>query len=271
MPLIPPRFARILAISAALICGNANALPPEHIAYGPLPQQFGVLHLPGGNGPYPVIALFHGGCWQHHIATYQHTEPLAIKLAEHGWAVWNLEYRGTDEVGGGWPGTFQDSAAALDYLRVVAKKYPLDMTRVSFMGHSAGGHLAIWAANRAQLPVQSKLYNAHPLLPQHVIGLGAITDLQGYIDEGSSCSGGASPLLAGAVEAEVSPLQMPAGHVSTTLITAQEDNIVPLSQAQDYASKAGTSVRVVPVPGDHFGLVYPAGPPFEQILQVLRN
>ena len=96
------------------------ASPADHrIAYGGAPQQFGELRLPDGDGPHPVAIVLHGGCW---------------------------------------PGTFLDVAAGVDHLRALAEGYDLDLGRVLFIGHSAGGHLALWAAGRQRIPPGSPLH-----------------------------------------------------------------------------------------------------------------
>ena len=75
--------------------------------------------------------------------------PLAESLVGHGWAACNLEYRRVgpaDGGGGGTPETFDDVAAGIDRL---ARVDGLDTSVVITLGHSAGGHLAAWAAGRA--------------------------------------------------------------------------------------------------------------------------
>src|SRR5262245_49776128 len=105
--------------------------------YGTAPQQFAELRLPEGTGPFPVVVVIHGGCWVGY-ASAEYTVPIAAALTKEGWATWNLEYRGAHEPGGGWPGTFLDVAHGVDALREASATYPLDLTRVVVMGHSAG-------------------------------------------------------------------------------------------------------------------------------------
>jgi acetyl esterase/lipase len=149
----------------------ANAPAGEKHAYGDDPLQFGELTLPDGDGPHPVVVFIHGGCW---LAEYDlpHTHSLARALADEGFAVWNLEYRRVGDEGGGWPGTFEDIANGADQLRKLAKEHPLDLTRVVAMGHSAGGHLALWLAARPKLPEGSELHSADPL---KLVGVVALT------------------------------------------------------------------------------------------------
>jgi acetyl esterase/lipase len=107
------------------------------------------LWLPDGAGPHPVVLMVHGGCWQKEIADRTLMNWAAEDLRKQGLAVWNIEYRGVDEEGGGYPGTFlEDVAHAADALRDQAGAYNLDLNRVAAFGHSAGGHLALWLAAR---------------------------------------------------------------------------------------------------------------------------
>src|SRR5436190_17441484 len=149
------------------------------IAYGPAPAQVIDVFLPKGGGAHPVVILLHGGCY---LAEYQgltQTSGVAADLARRGYAVWNVEYRKFGEAGAGYPGTFLDIATALDRIRAEAPKRRLDARRVVALGHSAGGHLALWAAARHQLPKTSPLWRADPLPIRAVVSLGGIGDLEG--------------------------------------------------------------------------------------------
>jgi acetyl esterase/lipase len=119
--------------------------------YGSHPSQVGELFLPAGAGNHPVAIVIHGGYWRAH---YDRSlmEGICIDLAAHGVAAWNLEYRRVGG-GGGWPATLEDVAAGVDLLAELHA--PLDLTRVSAVGHSAGGQLALWAASRPTLPADA--------------------------------------------------------------------------------------------------------------------
>lgn len=145
---------------------DVNALPSKppdaRIFYGRDPLQFGDLRLPKGSGPHPVAIVIHGGCWLSAMADLRNTAALADALRDNGVATWNIEYRREDSPGGGWPGTFQDVAHAADFLRQIALKYSLDLGRVVALGHSSGGHLALWLAARHRLPGDSECMQRSP-------------------------------------------------------------------------------------------------------------
>ncbi|MFS8095717.1 alpha/beta hydrolase [Lentzea alba] len=153
-----PEIATFFGTIAAVVSSERGARyddPADRavrtIAYGPHPSQVGELYLPAGEGPFPVIVLVHGGYWTA-LWDRRGTTRLADALVGEGYAVWNVEYRRLGEEGGGWPGTFDDVAAAVD---AVADPHPaLDLSRVQVVGHSAGGQLAVWAAGRTDAKVQ---------------------------------------------------------------------------------------------------------------------
>lgn len=126
---------------------SVNKLPADpptaRIAYGTASaRQYGELRVPAGKGPFPLAVLYHGGCWAGMGGTVN-LGPLASFLAKNGVATWTPSYRelGSD---GGWPNTFTDWAQGLGYVRTLAQSYPLDLTRLTVMGHSAGVTPVMW-------------------------------------------------------------------------------------------------------------------------------
>jgi len=166
----------------------ANApVPPgaRRIAYGTDPLQFGELRVPSTKGPHPVAIVVHGGCWLAKLGTMDeravaidNMRPLASALTDAGIATWNIEYRRLGHTGGGWPGSFQDVANAADFVRTLAKAHQLDLMRVVAIGHSSGGHFAMWLAARTKLPRASELYTANPLTLAGVVNLDGPADLK---------------------------------------------------------------------------------------------
>lgn len=257
-----------------------RALPPagERIAYGTERPQFGELRVPSGAGKFPVVVLIHGGCWLSDF-DYAHVTPLAAALTREGYATWTIEYRRLGDAGGGWPNTFLDAARAVDHLRELAKRHPLDLNRLAFAGHSAGGQLALWLAARGKLPPSSELYSKQPLLPSAVIGLAAITDLAAYrVGPADSCHASVDPLLGGtssqqpARYAQTSPLALLPLTVPQWLLQGSRDPIVSPDSARTYVERAGAHahLRLIASAG-HFEMVVPEGEAWAALLTALRE
>jgi acetyl esterase/lipase len=119
---------------------------PRRYEYGTDESQHADLYLPSGERRPGTVVLIHGGFWRARISS-QVIEPVAVDLVSRGWVVWSIEYRRVGN-GGGWPETLLDVAAAIDHLAVRQEEVSLDLSRVVAVGHSAGGHLAAWAAGR---------------------------------------------------------------------------------------------------------------------------
>ena len=253
---------------------DVDALPARpadvRIAYATAdPLQFGDLRLPPGNGPFPVAIVIHGGCWVSKFATLQNTTPLSDALRDAGVATWNVEYRRLDNPGGGWPGTFADIAAAADHVTTLARKYPLDLSRVVAVGHSAGAHLSLWLAGRSRLPEQSPLYAKAPLRLRAAIALGGPGDLRDFTTYASSVCGAPviEQLLGGTPEAvpdryaQASPAELLPFATRQILIAGSEDRVMPLRARDAYvaaAVKAGdTAESVVVADAGHFEVIAP--------------
>jgi len=257
----------------ALACGTAGAQGSrelQRIAYaGDDPLQYGELRLPEGAGPFPLAIVIHGGCWRARVATLDSTAALADALRGAGVATWNIEYRRVGDSGGGWPGTFRDVAEATDFARVLARTEPIDLGRVVLVGHSAGAHLALWAASRLKLPPGSALFREAPLRPRGVVALGGPGDLRGLSKPGDEfCGRGTIEALVGGSEASApenfalaSPAaRLPFGIVQV-LVTGSEDEIMPPRAAAPYvkeAQGAGDSAELIEIRGaTHMDLISP--------------
>ena len=107
--------------------GAAAAKPVVTIAYGNDALQVADLRLPKGRGPFPVAVVIHGGCWRASVDNRSGIAAFADALSKRGFATWSVEYRRVGNAGGGWPGTFQDIAAAVDKLPEVPARYLLDL------------------------------------------------------------------------------------------------------------------------------------------------
>jgi acetyl esterase/lipase len=226
--------------------------PDLTIAYGSDPLQVADLWLPAGRGRHPTVLMVHGGCWQTAVAERTIMNWIAADLRGRGIAVWNVEYRGVDRPGGGYPGTFLDVAAAADALRAQAAVHHLDLSRLVAVGHSAGGHLALWLAARPRLPASSPLHGAHPLPIHAVVSLGGLPDLEAASTTENGCGTEVAGRLVDAahranpyVDTSV-PRLAPLG-VPQILVNGRQDRIIPLAFVEGYAAPmraAGDRVEV---------------------------
>ena len=236
--------------------------PDAEISYGADRMQVVDLWLPKGDGPHPTVLMVHGGCWTTEIADRRIMNWIADDLRKRGIAVWNIDYRGVDREGGGYPGTFLDAAAAADALRSHASRYDLDISRLVAVGHSAGGHLALWLAGRPRLPQGSPLTIPDPLPIRTAISLGGLPDLEEAArPPGSGCGTEViQKLTAGHFEDTSVPRLGPLG-VKQVLINGRQDRIIPLAFADGYAAPMRTvgddvTVRILDSTG-HVELIVP--------------
>ncbi|MFG2680282.1 alpha/beta hydrolase [Streptomyces sp. NPDC048392] len=262
------------------------AVEPDSTAgYGDHPDQVIDFYVPrGAAGPgeaAPVVVVLHGGSWR---APYdrRHISPFAGFLARRGFAVASVEYRrgveggagpgaegpGGAPVAGRWPDTFDDVAAALDALPDLVRRHlpRADARRVVLTGHSAGGHLALWAAARHLLPADAPWRTDRPAPLRGVVALAPIADFE-VADKLDVCGGATRQLLGGKdLFAERRPyadpaLLLPTG-IATTLVQGRADVDVPQAVAEAYADAAAKAGEVVGVTLlediGHYPLIDPA-------------
>jgi acetyl esterase/lipase len=246
-----------------------RSAPHARIAYGAAASQVVELFLPKGRGPHPVVVLLHGGCYLQRFEGLPQTSGVAADLARRGFAVWNVEYRRLGEPGAGYPGTFEDVATAVDRIRAEAAKYRLDTSRVVALGHSAGGHLGLWAASRGRIARDSPLWRPDPLPIRAVISLGGIGDLQGQGDVFAGACGDAIPRLVGERFADTSPAELLPGAPRVVMIHGVFDHVMPPDTGRAYAERvrgAGGSAEAIAIPGaGHFDVVMPATPAWKLV------
>ncbi len=221
--------------------------------------------------------MIHGGFWR---ARYGRKlmRPLCRDLARRGWIAWNVEYRRLGRAsGGGWPATFEDVAAAIDHLAEIRTDARIDLGRVVSIGHSAGGHLALWAAARGGLPDGSP--GAAPRVPvAAAVSQAGVADLRlawelrlskGVV--GDLLGGG--PDDRGARYALASPAERVPLGVPVLITHGGRDDIVPPSVSASFAAAAraaGDAVDVVELPAeDHFGHLDPRNPLWAAVVQWL--
>ncbi|MDQ5826598.1 MAG: alpha/beta hydrolase [Chloroflexota bacterium] len=251
---------------------SQTPVPAQHrIPYGPGEFHFGDLYLPTisqfaiRNSKSPVVVFIHGGFWRSQY-DLTHAGHAAHALSEAGFATWSIEYRRIGHLGGGWPGTFQDVGAAVDYLRELAPRYSLDLDRIVVAGHSAGGHLAAWAASRHRIPVGDPLYMADPLPVRAAVPLAGVVDLRrGW--ELQLSSGVVETFMGGTPGAvperypTASPIEMLPTDVPMRLIHGTDDANVPYEISERYVQAArqrGDDTELVTLQGTgHFEVINP--------------
>ncbi len=225
------------------------------------------------------MIFWHGGFWR---AAFDrsHTGPLAEALCAAGFAVCTPEYRRVGQQGGGWPGTFADVALAADLLPglAAAASAAIDPARPVLAGHSAGGHLALWAASRHRLPVTSP-WRSRSASAGAVVGLAGVCEL-------ASChrlglGGGAAGELMGGSPADhpdryqaTDPAALLPGGVPVWLVHGSADDQVPCQMSLDYArraSAAGDQVVCDVAPGSgHFDVIDPLSGAWPHVMEAFR-
>jgi acetyl esterase/lipase len=274
----------LLALPATALAQNelfsAEWPQADHrIAYGTGPLQFGYLRLPEGNGPHPVVAFIHGGCY---LSMYdiQHAGPAEQAFADEGFAVWSIEYRRVGDDGGGWPNTFLDVAAGLDHLRDLAGPHGLDLDRVYAAGHSAGANFALWAAARSQIAETSDVHAPDPISVQGVLGLAPAPTI-GALHSANVCGGVIDGLMGGSPSelperyAAVSPMRLMPRDVPQRLVVGAHDEVWgPSGRAYFAAAEAGGSSEIALViapDSGHFEVIMPTSSTWPIVIEELRK
>ncbi len=247
-------------------------LPPppadRRLQYGPGEFHFADLRIPGKSGPHPVAIVLHGGFWRAAF-DLRYTGHLAAALTRAGWATWNVEYRRLGNEGGGFPGTLDDVALAAKHLTQLGKEHSLNLSRTISIGHSAGGHLALWlATSKRGIPLRG------------AVSLAGVADLKRAWELKLSNTVVADFLSGSPSQAPehyqgASPIQnLPCG-VPTRLIHGEADDVVPIEIAERFAAAArrsGDSCRLVPLPGaGHFEPVDPRTPQWTLVERVVQE
>jgi acetyl esterase/lipase len=223
------------------ILTRAASSPDEVIAYGKAPEQVADVRQGGERaGRRPLVLIIHGGFWRPDIDR-THTGPMAEALASAGWTVAAVEYRRT-------PGdpdlTVHDIALSLKTLPAKVARHD---GRVLMIGHSAGGHLALWAASKRPIP---ELHGALALAPAADLQLAQRLNL----GEGATLAFlGVEPNQ----RADLDPKQLPSPAIGVTIVHGADDDVVPFSVSESYVA-AHPRARLVNLPdAGHFAPIDP--------------
>ena len=209
-------------------------------------DEYGEWWLPpgGDSGPLPLVVLVHGGFWK---PGYDRSleDAVAADLAGRGFLVWNVDYR---SAAAPWPSTLSDVSAAYRAWPTGRHAERVDRSRVAVVGHSAGGHLALWLAATAELR------------PALVVGQAPVADLaHGWHQDLGA--GAVQALMGGSPEhvperyAEADPIRLLPTGVRTVLVHGRGDDVVPVDHSERYraaATAAGDACTLELYDGEHF-------------------
>lgn len=270
-------------MSWADLTSRDKSEPSTSIKYGEGETEIVDLWLPDSEGPHPVVIMVHGGCWQKSIADRTLMDYAAEELRQNGMAVWNIEYRGVDEEGGGYPGTFIDVARAADLLPSFAEEYNLDVSRIGGFGHSAGGHLVTWLAGRKNLPADSPIFSEPTFEFDVIVNSGSLADLEvsnPLTLEG--CLAAIQDDLTGLptpdrpdVLAETSSDRLLPFGTLTVSVNGERDRIAPPELGQAFTAEAiaaGDEADIIIINGEgHVELIAPGTESYKVQTEVLKK
>ncbi len=209
-----------------------------------------------------TVALVHGGFWREEYDR-RHLAPLAVALAEDGFHVASLEYPRIGMPGGGWPGT---GLSVLQRVESVRDDTHLP-DRVIVVGHSAGGHLALWLASGERAPWVTG-----------VVALAPAADL-GEVDRLGLGDGAAHALLDGTAQekpqawADADPMVQRLT-VPTVIVTGELDDVVPAAVVDSYVAARSPEEPLhaaVARGADHFAVIDPVSPAYLLVLAEIEE
>jgi acetyl esterase/lipase len=204
-----------------------------------------------------TVALVHGGFWREEYDR-AHLAPLAEAFARDGFHVANLEYPRAGMPGGGWPGTGESVLARLESVHADTKL----PDRVVVVGHSAGGHLALWVASEDRAPWLTGVVALAPAADL------AKVDRLGLGDDAARALLGGTPEEVPRAWADADPARQRLTRPAV-IVTGELDDVVPAGVTQAYAASRAPDEPLrtaVARQADHFDVIDPASPAYLLVL-----
>jgi acetyl esterase/lipase len=221
-------------VSSRAVLSAVTPPPDLVLAYGSGPERVADVRIPQGSGPHPLVLVIHGGYWR---AKYDrsHLGPMCVDLTARGYLTCAPEYHRAGHDDGGWPGTFVDVAAAVRILPTLLGELVAPQ-QVILVGHSAGGHLALWAASAHRASPDRPGHHREPLPVRGVLSLAGVCDLTAAARHG--LDGNAAQALMGGGPGELpeeyraaDPMRLLPSGVRTILLHGDADTLVPIEIA----------------------------------------
>jgi acetyl esterase/lipase len=247
------------------VLSEVGRAPDLTLAYGDGPDRVADVRLPDRrdlDSPLTMVLFLHGGFWRD-AWDRAHTGPLATALAERGMVVVTPEYRrvGPRGVPVGWPDTFDDVRSAVRELpALVTQRSGVGVERLVLAGHSAGGHLALWAAGEIECAVVAlaPVADLRAAYHRNLDGDAVAALLGGGPDEVQDRYAAADPMA-----------RLPLGR-RTVLVHGDRDAQVPVDLSRRYAEAAraaGDAVTLLELSGvDHFQVIDPQSPAWSRVV-----
>ena len=259
-----------------------RASPPfdERVHYGNDPNQFAELRFPSVKGSFPLLFVVHGGFWQSEY-DLSHIGHLCAAFTSRGIITCSIEYRRIGNPGGGWPGTFQDiGLATRSIFRNLSNDSRFDQARTAIIGHSAGGHLALWLVGSHRISKGSPLHNEQKQEIRRAISLGGVSDLRSAWKKKLG-HGTVTRLMSGTPEEHPdrydagSPIELLPTGARHALVHGTDDDTVPLSQSEAFVEKAeklGDQSTLVKLDGiSHYELIDPESEAWQPVVRAVLS
>jgi len=259
-----------------------RASPPfdVRVHYGNDPNQFAELRFPNLKGSFPLLFVVHGGFWQSEY-DLSHIGHLCAAFTSKGIITCSIEYRRIGNPGGGWPGTFQDiGLATRSIFRDLSNDSRFDQARTAIIGHSAGGHLALWLVGSHRISKGSPLHNEQKQEIRRAISLGGVSDLRSAWKKKLG-HGTVTRLMSGTPEEHPdrydagSPIELLPTGARHALVHGTDDDTVPLSQSEAFVEKAeklGDQSTLVKLDGiSHYELIDPESKAWQPVVRAVLS